>query len=160
MNANYGLFPALAGREYRPGEVRDLAGDVARRVLVILALDVDFWPDRRDRANRVRRRVDGHPIDIFERGQHFRPQRFVEHRPARPFVDEAVGGNGHDEHVAEAARRLEMAHMAEVEEIEAAMRLHHRHPRLPVMIGDRSQLFDRSNLVTSILDPRRMEAAG
>ena len=47
-----------------------------------------------------------------------------------------------------------------VEDKSRAMRLHHRHPRLPVMIGDRSQLFDRSNLVPSILDPRRMEAPG
>ena len=48
-----------------------------------------------------------------------------EHRPARPLVDEVVGRDGDDQHVAELARRLEMTHVAEMQQVERAVRLHH-----------------------------------
>ncbi len=47
----------------------------------------------------------------------------VEHRPSRPLVDVAVGGDGDDQHVAEPAGGLQMADMAEVQEVERAVRL-------------------------------------
>ena len=59
-----------------------------------------------------------------QRRQHFGAQFGVEDRSARTLVDEAVGGNGNDQHVAEPARGFKMAHMAEMQEIERPVRLH------------------------------------
>ena len=67
--------------------------------------------------------VDGDPIDIFERRQHLGAQFGVEHRAAGPLVDETVGRHGDDQHVAELAGGFEMAHMAEMKQIERAMGL-------------------------------------
>jgi hypothetical protein len=139
---------------------RDLAGDVARRVLIILALDVDHRPYRRDRTHRVRRRVDRDPIDIFERGQHFRPQRFVEHRPPRPLVDKPVGGDRYHQHVAEAAGGFEVAHVPQMQEIEGAVRLYDRPARVAEVTRDCAELVDRAHLVAGAFDLREVESAG
>ena len=126
---------------------RDLAGDVAFRVLVVLALDVDAGPDNLDRADRVGRVIDRHPIDVLQRRQHFGAQFGVEDRSARTLVDEAVGGNGNDQHVAEPARRFEMAHMAEMQEIERAVRLHDGLAELAKLRRDLRYLFEGAHLV-------------
>src|SRR6516225_5347585 len=138
---------------------RDLAGDVARRVLIILALDVDYRLYRRDRTHRVRRRVDRDPIDIFERGQHLCPQPFVEHRPSRSLVDKSVGGDRHDQHVAQASGRFEMAHMPEVQEVEGAVRLDYGPAAVAQMTRDPAELVDRAYLVTRAFDLREVESA-
>src|SRR6516162_3860799 len=137
----------------------DLAGDVARRVLIILALDVDHRLYRRDRTDRVRRRVDRDPVDIFERGQHLRPQPFVEHRPSRSLVDKSVGGNRHDQHVPQASGRFEMAHMPEVQKVEGAVRLDYGPAAVAQMTRDPTELVDRAYLVTRAFDLREVESA-
>ena len=123
---------------------RDLAGDVALRILIVLTLDVDARPDKLDRADGVGRIIDGDPIDIFERRQHLGAQLGVEHRPAGPLVDEAVGSHGHDQHVAELAGGFEMAHVAEMEEVERAVGLHDCLTRATVLFGCRRNLGAKS----------------
>src|SRR5258708_20285439 len=98
------------------------AGDVALRVPVVLALDVDAGLDRIDRRQGVRPGDDADVIDNPQRCQHLRTQPLGEHRPARAFVDERVGGDRDHEDIAVAARRLEMADMADMEQVESAMR--------------------------------------
>ena len=114
---------------------RNLAGDVALRVLVVLALDVDRGPDALDGAHRIGGVVDGDPIDIFERGQHLGAQFGVEHRAAGTLVDETVGGDGDDQHVAELAGGFEMADVAEMQEIERTVGLDHGLAGAPALLA-------------------------
>ena len=67
--------------------------------------------------------INRDPIDIFERRQHFGAQLGIEDRPARSLVDETIRRDGDDQHVAEFARGLQMADMAEMQEIKGAVRL-------------------------------------
>src|SRR5579862_8558937 len=100
---------------------RNLAGYVALRILIVLAFDVDRRPDALDGAHCISRVIDGDPINIFERSQHFGAQFRIEHRAAGTLVDETVGGDGDDQHVAELTGGFEMAHVAEMQEIERAV---------------------------------------
>ena len=118
-----GEMDAAAMRFDRVALDRDLACDIALRVLVVLPLDVDAGPDFLDRVHGVGGVIDRNPIDIFERRQHLRAHFGIEDRPARPFVDEAVGRDGDDKNVAELARGFQMTNVPEMKQIERAVRL-------------------------------------
>src|SRR5215210_5740967 len=65
---------------------RNLTGNVALRVLIVLPFDVDAWPNPLDGADGVGSVIDRHPVDIFQGSEHFGAQLAAEHRPTRPFV--------------------------------------------------------------------------
>ena len=90
--------------------------------------------------------VDGDPIDIFERRQHLGAQFGVEHRAARTLVDETIGRHGDDQKIAELAGRFEVAHMAEMQQIECAVRLDDGLPGAARLLADRGDLVERSDL--------------
>ena len=130
---------------------RNLAGDVALRVLVVLALDVDRRSDALDGAHRVGGVVDGDPIDIFKRGQHLGAQFGVKHRASGTLVDETVGGDGDDQHVAELASGLEMTHVTEMQEIERPVRLDYGLAGAPALLAGRRDLGQGPDLFARAL---------
>ena len=139
---------------------RDLAGDVALRVLVVLALDVDRGSDALDGAYRIGGVVDGDPIDIFERGQHLGAQFGVEHRTAGTLVDETVGGDSDDQHVAELASGLEMTHVTEMQEIERPVRLDDGLAGAPALLAGRRDLGQGPDLFPRALRTADPAAGG
>ena len=126
---------------------RDLAGNVALRILVILTLDINRWADALDSADGVGGIVDRHPIDIFERRKHLGPQLAIEHRPSRPLVDEAICSDRNDEHVAKFAGGLQVTNMAQVEEIECSVRLYDDLTGAAALFTDRSDFRHGPDLV-------------
>ena len=138
----------------------DLAGDVAFGVLIVLALDIDVRAQAVDGADGVRRIVDRHPADVLEGGEHLRSQRLGEHRPSRPLVHEAIGGQRDDEHVAETPRRLEMAHMAQVKQVECAVGLRDDFARALQARNDVCELVDRADLVCGTFRDRQHRRRG
>ena len=105
----------------RDALVVDLAGQVRRRVRVVAALHVDRRAQRADRLDRGRRVGDGDVIDRHERRHRFGAQALVEHRAPRALVDEPVRGDRDHQDVALAARRLEVADVAGMQQVEDAV---------------------------------------
>src|SRR5580704_11994106 len=130
---------------------RNLAGDVALRVLVVLALDVDRGSDTLDGTYRISGVVDGNPINIFKRGQHLGAQLGVKHRASGTFVDETVGGDGDDQHVAELASGLEMTHVTKMQEIKRPVRLDYGLAGAPALLAGRRDLGQGPDLFARAL---------
>ena len=82
-----------------------------------------------------------------QRRQHFGAQHLVEHRTARALVDEAVGGDGDDQHVAELAGGFEMADMAEMQQIECPCACTTVLPACAQLLRDGGDLGERADLV-------------
>ena len=59
-----GEMDAPAMRLNRLTLKRDLARDIALRILIVLTFDVDAGSDALDRAYRVGGVIDGNPVDI------------------------------------------------------------------------------------------------
>jgi hypothetical protein len=91
--------------------------------------------------------IDRDPIDVFERGQHLGPHRLWKDRTARPLVHICVGRHRDDQHRAFAACRLEMAHVAHVDEVEHAVRQHDGFAARSRPRGDLGELLDAGDLV-------------
>src|SRR6516164_3426235 len=101
-----------------------LACYISLRVLIILTLHIDAWPDTFDGVDGVRRIVDRHPIDVFESRQHFSAQLSIKHRSPRSLIYKSIGGYCHYKEVAKLTGGFEMTHVAEMEQVERAVRLH------------------------------------
>ena len=138
---------AAAMRFDRAAFNRDLACDVALRILIVLPLDVDAGADFLDRVHGVGGVIDCNPIDIFERRQHFRTHLGIEDRPARSFVDETVRRDGNDKNVAKLARGLQMANVPEMKKIESAVRLNDDFAAGARLVGDPAKFIQRPHLV-------------
>ena len=98
---------------------------VEHQVGVFRSLDVDVGAQRLDGRERSRLGHQRDIVDDFE-GRHLhRPVRLVEGHRAL-LGDVAVGGDRHDEDVAERFRFFEMQDVADVHEVEGAVALHDR----------------------------------
>src|SRR3974377_127764 len=65
----------------------NLTRNIAFRILVVLSFDINAGTNLLERVNGVSRVIDGNPIDIFERRQHFGAHLRTKHRTARSFID-------------------------------------------------------------------------
>ena len=66
-----------------------------------------------------RRIVERHIVDEIQSRQHFDPLGAGEDRSARPFINEAVSGQGHNQHVRPALCLAQMPDMTEMQEIKS-----------------------------------------
>jgi hypothetical protein len=94
---------------------------------------------------------------MFEGGEHFRSYRFVENRSPRTLVHEAIGREGHDQHVAQAARSLQMTDVAQMYEVKRTMGLHYGQASFPLTLRDCGDFLDAFYFFTRICRkwPRR-----
>jgi hypothetical protein len=100
--------------------------------------------------------VDRNPVHALQSREHFRPKAFQKRRPARTLVDEIVACDGNDQNISQAASRLEVAYVAQMEQVESAVRVYNGLTSLAQPSCDRSELLDRSDLVTRVCcNPRR-----
>ena len=134
---------------------RDLACDVALRILVVLPLDIDAGPDLLDRVHGIGGVIDRDPIDVFERRQHLRAHFGIEDRPAGSFVDEAIRRDGDDKDVAELACGFQMTNVPEVKQVESAMSLNDHFAAGTSLVGDPAKLLQRPHLVARTVHRRR-----
>jgi hypothetical protein len=101
-----------------------LQRDGADPVVLLLELgplDEDVGAERLDGLDGHGPLVDDHEIDALQGGDGLGPQLLGEDRAERSLVDEAVGGDGDDEDVAELPRLLEVADVADVQRVEDAV---------------------------------------
>src|SRR5258708_7039493 len=68
----------------------DPPGNITLGIAIILALYIEIRADRLYRRERIGAGDDADIVDELERRQHFRPQPFRKHRPARPLVDKGI----------------------------------------------------------------------
>ena len=82
-------------------------------------------------------------LDALLRDRHvLGPHRLGEGRAVRPLVHMAVGRDGHHQHVAERLGRLEVADVADVQEVEAPVAEHDPPARLPLRVQPRGDLVE------------------
>ena len=84
-------------------------------------LDEDVGPQNLDGLNGHGPLVDDDEIDAFQGGDGLGAEVLGEDRTVGALVDEAVGGDGNDENVAELAGLLKMADVADVQRVENAV---------------------------------------
>src|ERR1700730_9262140 len=104
---------------------RDLSGDVALGILVILTFDVNARIYAFDSGYGVGCIVDDHPVDIFERSEHLGARFGAEYRPARTFVDEAIRRYRDNKHITELSRSFKVANMTKMKQVKRAVGLNH-----------------------------------
>src|SRR6266480_3693763 len=127
--------------------LHDFAGQVPFGILVILPFDINVRPDEMDRIDRIECGIDADPVDILQGGQHFGAQTLAKDRPPGALVHVSVGRHGNDERVTQLAGRFEVTYVADVQQVEGAMSMHHDFPRLAQLVHDRGQLFDRPDFL-------------
>ena len=120
----------------------DIAGNVARGVLVVGSLDVEIRLDPRQQVNRRGGVIDPHPVNEAQCGNHFGPQSLFEHRAVRSLVDVGVVGHRDDQHRALAFGRFQMPDMADMQQIEDAVAQHDCFARKPRARCDCGQFID------------------
>ena len=133
----------------------DAAREVLLLVLIVRALDVGVGLEPRDHLFGRGPAADTDPVDALQRRQHLGPELLRKDRPAGALVDEFVGGDGDEQEVALTGRRLEVAHVAEMNQIEDAMGQHHIAALGLEAVSQGGQLVDRFDLVAGIGDQRR-----
>jgi len=108
------------------------ANDVFHRP--ISAFDEDIRLQCGDQALGVRFVEQYHIIDTAQRGDHFRPLSILDDRPIRRLIqtpDRRIAVDGDDKQVAQVFRSQEVARMAHVHKLEAAVGEHDTFPLGP-----------------------------
>src|SRR5207249_2434600 len=134
----------------------DAPRDVALAVRVVAAFAVDVRTQELDRLHRRRPLVDRADVDALQRRDRFGAAPVVEDRTAGALVHEPVGRDGHHEDVPVAARRLEVADVAGVQEIEHTVALDDGLVPLAERSEDIGQLVERPDLAPERAPVRRL----
>lgn len=98
--------------------LKDLTGDVFRRVGVVGALHVEVGPDEPDCLDGSEMGIDGDKINALEASEHLGVELLWEGGAVRPLVHEPVGRERDDEHVAYRLGLMEIPQVPDVEQVE------------------------------------------
>lgn len=102
----------------------DGGGGVVRGVGVFAALGVDVGLYALKHLDRGGPAVDRDVVHAAQRREHLGPLGLGKRGAARAFVDKTVGGDGDDQHSPKPAGGVEVADVADVQEVEAAVTQH------------------------------------
>jgi hypothetical protein len=124
-----------------------------REILELLSLDVVGRPEETDGLHRRRPALDGHVVHAVKRGQCFGPKPLGERRSPGALVDVPIRGHRHNQDVAHAPGRLQVLDVADVQQVEAPMAVHHLLTPTPRGVEMRRDRLDRPDLALRHLRP-------
>ena len=141
--------------EEAPGDVDAIVGLLGLEpgipvVLVLPALDVDVGPQEVQQLQGRRLRADHHQAHAIQGGQALGPKLLRDQRPAGALVDHRVARDADDETVAQLGRVLEVADVAGVDDVEAAVAQDHRAALLLGGADDRLGLDEADDLLLGL----------